>query len=101
MTAWAYMIVFDEKFATRQQVQDFLDTIDQVTYWYACLPYCVFFTATITAQSLAQRFEEKFNPVSGQKFLICEVHQDRQGRLPRKAWHVFNNPDQPRLNEST
>jgi len=95
--AWAYLIVFNQKFASREQVQAALSQIQEVTYWYACLPYCVFATSTLTADALAKALETKFNISQGERFLVTEIAKDRQGRLPKAAWHLFRNPENPKL----
>lgn len=98
MNAKAYIVVFTASYASRQQVQDFLDTIKEVTYWYASLPYCVFFTSTLTADQLADKFNAHFGTVNGNYF-IMEANPNRQGWMTRNAWHLLNNPDSPRLNQ--
>jgi hypothetical protein len=98
---WPYLIIFDEAFASRKEVTDFLNSIeDEVPYWYACFPNCVFFTSTMSANELAERFWAKFDVEKGQKFLICEVPDDRQGRLPKEAWKMFGEPSDPRIRQS-
>ena len=93
---WAYLIVFSDKLGTRDDVQNFLDSLPEVIYWYSCIPMCVFFTSTLPAQSLAEKVMEQFGSSLGQRFLITEVHHDRQGWLPKQAWHLFQNPGNPR-----
>ena len=79
----------------RKRVQQFLTALPEVSYWYACLPSCIFTTSSLTAQDLAKRlgahFGNRFN------FLIMEASKNRQGRLPKKAWHLLQNPDTPIL----
>jgi hypothetical protein len=95
----AYVLVFGRTLGTRQQVQEVLTAIPGVTYWYACLPYCIFVTSTLDAGTLAKRLEERLGVSQGQRFLVARVSADRQGRLPKAAWHLFRNPDDPRLKE--
>ena len=96
MNPKAYVVMFTQSYAERQQVQDFLDTVREVTYWYASLPYCVFFTATLTANELSQRFNAHFGTTHG-NYLIMEASQNRQGWMTEGAWHLLGNPDSPRL----
>ncbi len=95
-STWAYLIVFGATLGTRKQVLDFLDEQDEVTYWYGCLPNCVFLTSTLTASALARRVRERFGD---HRFLVAEVHEDRNGWLPKAAWHLFRSPEEPRLDE--
>ena len=96
MNPKSYIVVFTASYASRQQVQDFLDTIHEVTYWYACLPYCVFFTSTLSAEVLSQRFNAHFGTTKG-NYIIMEASSNRQGWLMKNAWHLLGNPSSPRL----
>jgi hypothetical protein len=97
MNAWAYLIVFNEKLGTRKEVQEFLDTLPEVTYWYGCLPYSVFLTATVSAKAISEKINERFGTESGQRHFITEISSDRQGWMPKKVWHLVKNPETPRL----
>ena len=97
MSVWAYLIVYSDQLGPRKAVTDFLDSMPEVTYWYSCLPNCIFFTSTLGAQHLGERAHGRFGKSA--RFMIAEVHQDRQGWLPKKAWHLFSHPDNPRLKD--
>ena len=97
MSAWAYLVLFNEKLGKREDLTSFLDTLPEVTYWYACLPNAVFFTATVNAASISKKIQDHFGTGEGQRFLVSEVHDDRQGWLPKTAWHMFKNPENPKL----
>jgi len=97
MTTWAYLLVFNEKVGPRKTVQEFLDTLPEVTYWYGCMPSAVFLTSTSTAGQLSEKMKARFGTGTGQRFFITEVHSDRQGWLPKNVWHMLKNPDNPRL----
>ena len=97
MTTWAYLIVFNEKIGTRKDVQAFLDSLPEVTYWYGCLPNAVFFTARVGAGAISEQVKARFGTDSGQRYFITEVHSDRQGWMPKNVWHLLKNPESPRL----
>ena len=94
---WAYLVVFNNSLGSQDEVRELLDSMSEVTYWYSCLPHCIFFTCTLGANDIADRFYARFGKSRGNRFLITEVHDDRQGWLPEKAWNLFTNPDNPRL----
>ena len=48
----AYLIVFSNELGTRQQMQNYLDAIDSIHFWYACLPYCIFCTSDLSADGI-------------------------------------------------
>ena len=97
MKAWSYILVYSDRLGTREEVTGFLDSSSRVTYWYYCLPNCIFFTSTLGAVALAELVQEQFG--KGAMFLISEIHEDRQGWLPPTAWHLFRNPTDPRMKE--
>ena len=94
---WAYLVVFSDSLGSQQEVHELLNGMPEVTYWYRCLPHCVFFTSTLGAHAIAESFYAQFGKSPGKRFLITEVHADRQGWLPEGAWHLFRKPDNPRL----
>ena len=96
---WAYLIIFNDRLGSREEVIEFLDSAPEVTYWYSCMPMCLFFTSTLTAAQMARRVRKRFGSDAGQRFLVSEVHEDRQGWLPKKAWHLFRHPNSPRLED--
>lgn len=99
MTTWPYLIVFNDKLGTRKEVQEFLDTVPEVTYWYACLPNSVFFTARVSAKAISEKINAKFGTDSGKRHFITEIAADREGWMPKSVWHLVKNPDKPRLDE--
>lgn len=97
---WAYLLVFNEKVGTRGPVQEFLNTIPEVTYWYGCFPGAIFLTSTLPAGQISDKIKAHFGTDSGQRWFITEVHQDRQGWAPKQVWHMLKNPANPRLPKS-
>lgn len=98
MNPRAYIVVFTPSYAERQRVQDFLDTVPEVTYWYACLPYCVFLTSTLSANELSDKFNSRFGTEHG-NYIIMEANSNRQGWMPENVWHLLRSPFSPRLNK--
>lgn len=96
---WSYLMMFSDSLGTRKEVQDFLNEIPEVTYWYSCVPHCVFFSSTLTAGNIAEKVHERFGKGSGFFLIMDANNNDRQGWLPKKVWHLFKNPEDPRLEE--
>lgn len=95
--AKAYAVLFNSTFGERKAIQEFLDTIPEVTFWHSSLPNSVFFTSTLGAREIAAKLREAFPTSDGARFVILEVGADRQGWMPAQTWHLFRNPDNPRL----
>lgn len=97
--SWAYLLVFNASVGSRKEVQQLLDAMPEVTYWYGCLPNGIFLTSTLTARQISENLKERCGTSSGQRWFITQVHDDREGWLPKEAWHVLKNPDSPRMQE--
>jgi hypothetical protein len=91
------IIAASPSFAERERIQEFISGLPEVTYWFACMPQMIFCTTPLSARELAAKLESQFGTIG--RYLVMQVHEDRQGRLPQKAWHLFRNPDNPRLKE--
>lgn len=98
--SWSYLLIFNDKLGIRSDVTTYLDKISEISYWYTCMPNAIFLTSTLTAGSISDRIKSHFGTDSGQRFFISEVHKDRQGWMPKKVWHMLNNPDNPRMGEN-
>jgi hypothetical protein len=97
MKTWAYLLIFNDAVGARKEVQEFLDTLSEVTYWYGCMPNSVFLTATVPAGTISDKIQARFGTGSGQRFFLTEVHPDRQGWMPKAVWHLLKDPSDPRL----
>ena len=89
----AYVLITGADLA-RQSVTDFLDTMPEVSFWYACLPHCVFLASELTTDDLAQRMMAAF---PNKMLLVLEASSEGQGRLPLQAWRLLNNPEVTRF----
>lgn len=84
MTKWAYILVFDHKVGTRDEVLKFLDSRQEILNWYACLPNAVFIISNLNANRLQAMFRQ-FAKDEG-RFIIADMDTDSDGWLPKKAW---------------
>jgi hypothetical protein len=88
----AYLIILGS-FLDRKLVQVFLNTVEEIPFWYSCLPRCIFATSSLSASELAMRIRSRF-PKG--RFLVMEAHGNRQGILPRSAWNMMRDPNNPK-----
>lgn len=92
-----YIIVTNDKFGSRSSLTEFLNNIDGVSYWYACMPNSVFYISTLSAKEISTMVDQKFGTGGGQRHFITEVTNDRNGWMPKQVWHMFSNLESPRL----
>ena len=90
MNRWAYILVFDDKLGTRQEIQNYLDTRPEILNWFACMTNAIFIVSDQTATSL-QQIVSQFNK-NDAYFVILDVKTDKNGWLPKAAWNFMNNP---------
>jgi hypothetical protein len=95
----AYLITFSGDFATRDKVTEHIDSWPEIPFWYCSMPNCVFITSDLSASAIAEKLEKHFDVSDGKRFLVAELNSNAQGRLPKQAWHLMANPDNPRLPE--
>jgi hypothetical protein len=88
-TLWTYLLVFDDAFGTEKEVQDFLTTMNDVDWWYRCLPNAIFVTAYLTAKNLSGELRKRF---PRGRHIVLDCNTDREGFLPRKAWNLIRRP---------
>lgn len=95
-----YLVIFNSLLGSAQAVQDALDKIPEVTYWFRCFPESIFVTASLSANDLSERLSAEFGitATDNKRLLVAQIHpQDSQGWLPKAAWHLINYPNNPRL----
>jgi hypothetical protein len=95
----SYIIVLGAQAPPRERIQALLNEMPEVTYWYACISKSIFCTSSLTAFEIADAVFKKFG--NKFRFYITEVLADNsQGWLPKKAWHLIQNPDNPALEDT-
>lgn len=92
-----FLILFNDHFATRAEVQSFLDQIPEINFWYGTMPNSVFVTGSLTAKQISTKLLEHFPTNSGRYLFVTEISADREGWMPKQLWHMLRAPDSPRL----
>jgi hypothetical protein len=85
-----YIIVLGSDIGSRIDVQQYLDTIEEIEYWFSSLPNCIFCVSSLDAHQIADKMKDYFGR---KQFLVMECHPNRQGWLPRRAWEMMRTPD--------
>jgi hypothetical protein len=81
-----YAYSFLEKGFTRDEVTEYLDTVEEITNWFYSLPNMVFVETEISAKELSKLVEAKFG---AHRHFITKVSATRWGRLPKEQWKFF------------
>jgi hypothetical protein len=70
----------------REQVVDYLSSLEGTGDWFFNLPNSFFIQSSLSAAELSNQIKEKFGKV---RHFITEVHENRQGLLPKEHWTRF------------
>jgi hypothetical protein len=88
---WAYVLVFDQSVATKDELVKFIDAQPEIQNWSHCMTNAIFLVSTLTANGLQQRISDGINK-NGGYFIILDAKTDKNGWLPKASWEFLNNP---------
>jgi hypothetical protein len=86
---WVYLLAFDQGFGATKEIQEYLTSMQDVDWWYRCLPNAIFVTSYLSAKSLSQELRKRF---PNGRHIILDCDTDREGLLPKKAWSFISKP---------
>lgn len=85
----AYVLIYNDKLGTREEIRDFLDGRSDILHWRYDLPYAFYLISESSAEELYE-VVQGFNRERG-RFLITEVGANIQGWLPKETWTLLNS----------
>jgi hypothetical protein len=53
-----YIIVLGSDIGSRIDVQQYLDTIEEIEYWFSSLPNCIFCVSSLDAHQIADKMKD-------------------------------------------
>lgn len=80
----AYLYVFTGKDFGREEVGEFLDTIENVDNWFFSMPNSVFIVGTVPARRMSKMLVEKFG--QHRHFITLISKSARAGWMPKEHW---------------
>lgn len=83
----AYLLVHNLGVGTRAEVKKWADESALVATWRYDLPCSIYLISESTAAELCQDLERVLG--QGGRYLITEVTDNRQGRLPADTWYLL------------
>lgn len=96
MAKRAYLLVYSDSIGSRDEIKEFLNSCQDIPYWYTCLPHSFF----IVSEKSAKQLSILVRGFCGSKgrFLILHVDPDSDcdGWLPTQAWNVILEPSKKR-----
>lgn len=82
-----YLLLYDDRFGTRDEVREWVDSIDLITDWRIELPHCMFLISESSAEEIYDKLTEAMDKKG--TLLIVEYSQNSQGWLTDKSWHLL------------
>jgi hypothetical protein len=84
-----YLPIHDIILGTRFRVKMWADKSPLIITWRYDLPFCMYLVSESTAGELCQDLENVFGKRG--RYLITEVSENRQGRLPAESWYLMRH----------
>lgn len=81
-----YLYLFTDPNVQREKVTEYLNTQQNVNFWFYSLPESIFIKTTLTARQLSDLLEAKFGK---HRHIVVKVTEERWGRLPKDHWQYF------------
>lgn len=85
----AYLLVYSDLLGSRETIKAWADQSPLVKTWRYDLPHCFYLISDATASELDGDLEG-FLGKRG-RYLITEIDENRQGRLPADTWYLLRN----------
>jgi hypothetical protein len=87
----AYILVYDDRLGSREQVKTCLNDLAEVLTWRFDLPHTFYFVSEAEALTIAELIRGRLG--TG-RFIIVEVTSNRGGVLSPETWYLFQNKTQ-------
>lgn len=71
----------------RDEVTKFLDTQNDMLYWFYNLPNSVFINSRLDSRQISEEIESKFGQIT---HIVVQV-TNKWGRLPKEHWQHFQD----------
>lgn len=96
MSRRAYIFIYNDEVGSRDELMEYIDSVPKILNWRFDMLHAFYLVSELDAEQLADKILE----YSGGKgrFLIAEIHHNRQGWLPKKTWRFIKRkhlPNQP------
>jgi hypothetical protein len=93
-----FILCFSDRFASADEVQRYLDEVQEIGYWYRFLPNAILLTSSLAEKVLGRLLEQRFVRTrrSGASFILAEIkHESTWGLLSYQAWELIEKPETP------
>lgn len=97
MTRRAYLLVYASDLASRERLRDHLNDLPEVLHWRYDLPSAFYLVSESSADELAKRIRQ----LGDGRFIVAEVPDNSEGRLPRRSWDLITKKRYAMAKETT
>lgn len=87
----AYLYVFTPKDFDREDVAEFLDSLEGVNDWFYSIPNSIFIVGNLSARKLSKKFIEEFG--EHRHFVTLVSKKARAGWMPKDHWNLLPQDD--------
>lgn len=87
-----YLYIFTPTNFTRQQVTEYLDTLEGVETWFYSMPNSIFIVGRVPARDLSSQIVQRFG--EHRHFVTLVSKGARAGWMPRSHWALLPKSDE-------
>lgn len=84
----SYLLVYSDRFGSRDQVKAMLEAMPEVTHWRYDLPHSFYLVSEKSAKEIARRLRELQNKGM---FIVTELSGNEFGWLTGPSWYLINH----------
>jgi hypothetical protein len=83
----AYLLVYNDRLGSREDVKRFLNGSREVTTWRADIPNSFYVISEVDANTLSKLIR---NELGAGRFILSEITSNVGGWLPPQTWYLLN-----------
>ena len=90
---YTYLFHYNDLATDKERAKAFFDATPEISYWYTCMPHSFLIVSDRTAEELTTIIRRLTNDRG--RFLVVDTGLDRNGWMPKDAWRIMRNPNDP------
>ena len=84
-----YLLAYSDQAGLRDRIKRWADRSELVVTWRTDLPNTFYLVSEADAEELCDDLTEHMKKPL--RFIITEIAENKQGRLPRETWYLLRN----------
>lgn len=85
----AYLLVYNDAAGSREKIKKWANDSPNILTWRFDLPNCFYLISELSADEISGDLAKTVGV--GGRWLVLEIVENRQGRLPLESWYLMRN----------